>query len=627
MANSIFTKPSKLCSKIFRKLPGIAGAVLLAASTLSCSVGGEETKEIEIPDFKILVDQFGYRPQDPKVAVVVSEVDSNQPYELRNVETDAVIEVIEPIQWADGAIHSQSGVKALWIDFSEVEEPGNYVIVRQDGETRSAEFEINKDVYKDVLVAATKMFFYQRSGYPKTKPFADERWTDGASYIGTGQDTQARYVKEKENPLSERVMHGGWFDAGDTNKYVTYALQPMHQLLSAYGQNPEIWTDDFNIPESGNGIPDLLDEIKFELDWLIRMQDSDGGAFIKLGTLDYDPPNTIPSKDTRPRYYGPKCSSSTITLASVFAHAAVEMRNIPGLEDYATELTSRARQAWDWFQSNPVDTDCDDGEIKSGDADMIEDAQMGTTVSAAVYLFAATGDPQYSQYVADNLSLAQPYRDGPWSRYDPWQGDALIFYSQLPDGDSTVKEKILTDLESTLLNQHPDAYGNDDSLDPFRSYMPDEQYHWGSNMIKSNYGSMNYDPVMLGIHEAEHQAYVERALGAVNYIHGVNPLGLVYLTNMYEYGAESSANEMYHQWLGVDDYQNALTSKRGPAPGFLTGGPNQFYAGDAALKGGPPMKVYVDKAAQEVAAWEITEPAIYYQSAYIKLLSKFVTAE
>lgn len=610
---------------VFRKIIRITGSVLVAFATFSCS--GKNISDVEVEKFEVLVDQFGYRPQDPKVAVVLDRIDSNQPYELRNAETDEVIDVITPIKWLDGATHSQSGERALWVDFSYVQDPGTYVLVREDGETRSAEFEIAKDVYKDVLIAATKMFFYQRSGFAKTPPFADARWADGAAYLGPGQDTQARFVDEKENPLSERAMHGGWFDAGDTNKYVTYALQSIHQLLSTYSQNPKIWTDDFNIPESGNGIPDLLDEIKFELDWLIRMQDDDGGVFIKLGTLDYDPPSPIPSEDTRPRYYGPKCSSSTIAVSSVFAHAAAIMEDIPELEAYAAELTSRAGSAWDWFQNNPVDLDCDTGEIKSGDADMTQDTQMGTAVSAAVYLFAATRAPQYSNYVIENLELARPYRDGPWSRYEPWQGDALIFYSQLPNVDANLKEKILTDLEDKLLEYHPEAYGSDDTLDPFRSYMPDDQYHWGSNQTKANYGNMNYDPVMLGIHEAEHSAYIERALGAINYFHGVNPLGIVYLSNMYEYGAEFSANEMYHQWFGQGEFENALLSKRGPAPGFLMGGPYKDYTGDAAISAGPPMKAYIDDVELGKPTYEIIEPAIYYQSSYIKLLSKFVTGE
>jgi endoglucanase len=610
--------------KLFLKFAGLTSAVILTVGMQGCS---DNSSSAIVPESKVLVDQFGYRPQDPKVAVVIGHPDGAQPYELINIETEQVIDIITPVKWGNGAIHLQSGERAWWVDFSSVKEPGKYVLVRIDGEARSAEFNIRTDVYRDALIAATRMFFYQRSGFAKQEPFADARWTDAAAYIGPGQDTEARFIYEKHNPASARDMHGGWFDAGDTNKYVTYALQPVHQLLSAYGQNPDIWTDDFNIPESGNGIPDLLDEIKFELDWLMRMQDYDGGAFIKLGNIDFNPPSHIPSEDTRPRYYGPKCSSSTIAIASMFAHAAAEMQSISELRDYANELKSRAISAWNWYQQNPIDTDCDRGEIKAGDADMTIDNQKGTTVSAAVYLFAITGDIQYSDYVVENLSLAQPYKDGPWSRYNPWQGDALIYYSQLPNGDSEVKERILRDLEGKLEAYQSEAYGNDDNLDPFRSYMPDEQYHWGSNMTKANYGIMNYDPIRLGIDVVNWFDYTERALGAVNYFHGVNPLGIVFLTNMYEYGAEHSVNEMYHHWFGQGEFKNALTSKNGPAPGFLVGGPNRNYSGDPVVASGPPMKAYIDEVEPNVPTYEIIEPAIYYQASYIKLLSNFVSAD
>lgn len=617
----VISNTRRLYQLSFRKLAGITGTALVAMGALGCS----GTKAFDNRESQVLVDQFGYRPQDPKVAVVIGHPDGAQPYELRHAETDQVIDVIIPAKWGNGAFHTQSGERAWWVDFSEIKEPGSYVLVREDGETRSAEFDIREDVYRDVLIAATKMFFYQRSGFAKEEPFADPRWTDAAAYLGPGQDTEAHFVHDKSNPGLVRDMRGGWFDAGDTNKYVTYASQPVHQLLSAYGQNPKIWTDDFNIPESGNGIPDLLDEIKFELDWLIRMQDDDGGAFIKLGALDYSEATTIPSKDKRPRYYGPKCSSSTITLASTFAHAAYEMRSFPELREYADELQARSISAWNWYQNNPLETDCDNEEIKSGDADLSPEDQLGISITAAVYLFAITGDFKYSDYVAQNVHSSTPFNDGAWSRYNPIQGDALLFYTQLPNADSTLKQEILDTFELTL-TENPNNYGNDDALDPFRAYMPDEQYHWGSNQVKANYGNTNYDPILLGINVAEWFDYTERALGTINYFHGVNPLGIVYLSNMYEYGAENSVNEIYHQWLGFGEYQNALTSKRGPAPGYLAGGPNGSYSGDSELAAGPPMKAYIDTSEFDFLAWEITEPAIYYQSSYVKLLSKFVTA-
>ena len=151
-----------------------------------------------------------------------------------------------------------------------------------------------------------------------------------------------------------------------------------------------------------------------------------------------------------------------------------------------------------------------------------------------------------------------------------------------------------------------------------------EQYHWGSNQVKANYGNTNYDPVLLGINPAEWFDYIGRAADTLHYFHGVNPLGMVYLTNMYEYGAAKSANEIHHQWLGQGIYSNALNSKSGPAPGFMTGGPNQNYSGSEELSAGPPMKAYIDTNDEKVPSWELSEPAIYYQAAYVKLLSKFV---
>ena len=122
------------------------------------------------------------------------------------------------------------------------------------------------------------------------------------------------------------------------------------------------------------------------------------------------------------------------------------------------------------------------------------------------------------------------------------------------------------------------------------------------------------------------ESYREKALSVVHYLHGVNPLNMVYLTNMYEYGAEYSANEIWHDWFHDGSvWDDALTSERGPAPGYVPGGPNAAYSGQAAPPvGEPAQKAYRDWNTGSGLPWEITEPAIYYQAAYVKLLSNFV---
>lgn len=245
----------------------------------------------------ILVDQFGYLPDDSKVAVISEHgqqgdlsdlnavlIDS---YQVINVRTDEIVYEGEAKPWKHGAVHDQSGDQASWFDFSSVRELGTYIIRNSRTNESSATFEISESVYQQLLPVATRMFYYQRSGFPKSLPYADARWTDDAAFLGPNQDSEAHFVDDKSNSSLVKDMRGGWFDAGDTNKYVTFAATAVHQLLDAYRENPRIWTDDFNLPESNNGIPDIIDEIVYELDWLKRMQDTDGGAFIKIGTLDY----------------------------------------------------------------------------------------------------------------------------------------------------------------------------------------------------------------------------------------------------------------------------------------------------------------------------------------------------
>ncbi|MGC9527022.1 MAG: glycoside hydrolase family 9 protein, partial [Limnospira sp.] len=594
----------------------------------------EESEGIEdkIGNF-IIVDQFGYRPQDPKVAVIIDpEVGFNSEedfspgtiYEIWDADSAQKVYSGTIAPWMDGEVHSQSGDRAWWFDFSEVTTPGSYYVFDAETGERSFEFDIAEDVYRDILIAATRTFFYQRSGFSKEEPYADPRWTDGAAFLGPGQDTEARFVGDKDNPELAWDMRGGWFDAGDTNKYVTFASQPVHQLLTAYSQNPEIWTDDFNIPESGNNLPDLIDEIKFELDWLMRMQDDDGGVFIKLGTLDHNAAER-PSLDDRPRYYRPKSSAASISAAAMFAHGALVFREFPALEDYAEELQERAIAAWNWYQTNPKTEDVDDQEIQSGDADLSLEEQVARSVVASSYLFALTGEAEYEENIRENLDQTHPFLDDTWSRYRAFEGDALLFYTQLPNGDETLKTQLLDRFqEMVLYNQI--SYGLNPTLNPYRAHMKDEQYHWGSNAVQANYGNTNYNAVLYQIDPDNAESYEARALAHLHYLHGVNPLNMVYLSNMYEYGAENSANEMYHEWFGGGIYDNALTSPNGPAPGYLTGGPNLSYSGGELQTqiDEPPMKAYLDENDPFQASWELTEPSISYQSSYIKLLSKFV---
>lgn len=159
-------------------------------------------------------------------------------------------------------------------------------------------------------------------------------------------------------------------------------------------------------------------------------------------------------------------------------------------------------------------------------------------------------------------------------------------------------------------------------------------------MVRANAGNTNYDALKfelaIGPDAAEYEA---RAEGLLHYFHGVNPLNLVFLSNMASYGAENSASEIFHSWFRDGDprLDSAETSELGPAPGYVPGGPNAHYCEDAkarcsrsALKREPAGKSYRNfntgwsPNSEYDRSWEITEPGIYYQSGYVKLISKFV---
>lgn len=595
----------------------------------------------------LLVDQFGYRSSDPKVAVIrnprvgFDSADTFSPgstWQVRKADDGTVVFSGAISPWNGGTVQDSSGDNGWWFDFSALNTSGTYFVYDVDRQVRSATFSIAAQPYAKLLKAAMRMYFYQRAGNSsgggaKQPPYADPCWADTPAYVGPNQDTQAHDATDQGNTSKVHDLSGGWFDAGDTNKYVTNATVPVHQLLSAYQENPGAFTDDFNIPESGNGIPDLIDEVEYETDWIKKMQYSaDGSVALKVGELDYalaDPP----SSDTSPRFYVPACTSATISAAGMLAHAAYVYGAIPSLVSEAADLKNRAIKAWNNYQGIAQKQEhCDTGIVKAGIADWSTADQENEAVAAAVWLFAVTNDQAYNTYVKNNYKNTRPYNDIGWSRYQPQQGKALLSYTTLPQADSTLKASILADKLSDV-NAGNQIYGLTAGDDLYRNYLHDAQYGWGSNQTRGNYGNTNIDVANYGIAVSSTTPFLTRALETLHYFHGVNPFGKVYLTNMSASGATSSLNELYHTWFWPGTkWADVKTSTCGPAPGYIPGGPNAHAvengvpASVVPPAGQPPQKSYRDwngTPADTQASYAVTEPGIYYQSAYVELLAQF----
>ncbi|MEL6811248.1 MAG: glycoside hydrolase family 9 protein [Bacteroidota bacterium] len=603
----------------------------VALLALSISVFSQDISEF------IHVDQFGYLPNAQKIAVLSDPqigYNSGLSYtppatlELRDASNNTAVFSAAPTPWDGGNTHAQSGDRGWWFDFSSVTAIGNYYVYDATNDQRSAVFTIADESYTGVMRAAGRMFFYNRCNAPKEEPYA-QGWEDGDNFNNPMQDANCRYIYDPGNVSLEKDLSGGWFDAGDYNKYVTFANSAVHNLLWAYEENPDAFGDNWNIPESGNNIPDLIDELKWELDWLMKMTNLDGSVHIKMGSQNYaENSSSPPSANTDQRFYGPTCSSASIAIAGMFSHAAGIFSQFSQFQSYAAELEQKAIAAYNYslpfINTNTLETNCDDGSIVAGDADWDADRQKANFMVAAVFLYDLTGDASYNNYITGNVIYLEQLLTNFWGPYFMEANDALIHYTTLPNATAGTVSLIEDSWSDSVINNNNDFFGFS-GTDLYHANMPDWSYHWGSNNPKANYGSLNKLALKTGVFPSGDTNFENYIDATIHYFHGVNPQGIVYLSNMYEAGAERSVNEIYHSWFADGtDYDNALTSPIGPAPGFISGGANSQFSVTTLIppSGQPEQKSYLDfNDGFPNNSWEISEPAIYYQAAYIRLLA------
>lgn len=606
----------------------------------------------------IVVDQFGYKPEMNKIAVIrdpATGFDAAKGYapgndfRLINSATGNTVFSGVPVPWNGGGADVSSGDRAWRFDFSAYNVAGQYFVLDVQNQTRSAEFEISNNVYDIVLREALRTFYYQRAGASKQLPHADPGWVDAASHIGSGQDTEARRFDAQSDASTARDLSGGWYDAGDYNKYTNWTADYVASLLSAYLERPTIWSDDFNIPESGNGIPDILDEAKVGLDWLVKMQNNNGSVLSIVGLAHASPPSAA----TGPSYYGPENTSATLTTAGAFALAGIVYGSLGNstLTSYADDLLARAEDAWDWADANPNvifrNNDAAFGSVGlgAGQQEVDDNVRAEKKLSAAIYLADATDKSVYKNYVTANYQSSKLVGSYFINAFEERSQRDLLYYAASSVADSSAANLIRDRYRNAM--ESPEHWGAvDDDVDPYRAHLA--VYTWGSNSIKSHEGSLFMQQAHYAIGSRTAAAAKNAAAGYIHYLHGVNPLGLVYLTNMMDFAAEKSLDTIYHAWFadGNSLFDSVSSSVYGPASGFLAGGPNPSYnwdnccpnscgstannaiCGAAPLSppsGQPPQKSYLEfNDGWPLNSWQVTENSNAYQVAYIRLLSKFV---
>jgi endoglucanase len=606
----------------------------------------------------IIVDQFGYLPDAQKIAVIKDpQVGFDADESFTPGQTYIVVNAITgehalsgiPVSWNNGATDESSGDKTWHFDFSPVSEIGRYYILDVDNNVRSFEFEISPIVYNEVLKQAMRMFFYQRAGCAKEARYAGAGWADGASHIGPLQDKNCRLFSDKNNPATERDLSGGWYDAGDFNKYTNWTANYVVEMMKAWLEKPDAWADNYNIPESGNGIPDLLDEAKWGIDFLLRMQQTDGGVLCIVGESHASPPSSA----TGQSLYGPATSSASLNSSAAFALSSKVYRAM-NMIPFADTLMARAIKAWNWAETNPAvvfnNNSAENSSLGVGAGNQEEDeyTRFISKLEAACFLFDVTKDITYRNYFDDNYSSVHLIT---WSfayPYEPIGQDLLLYYTQTENATSSICDDIRNVYRSAMQSNTDNFPAWFAVKDPYRAHLG--AYTWGSNGQKGAQGTMYYNMKYFGLNPSKDKDAVNAAQGYIHYIHGVNPLNMAYLSNMYAYGGDNTVNEFYHTWFcnGSAKWDRVGTSLYGPPPGFLTGGANPGYNWAGCCPGGcgssannaaclsesisppknqPKQKSYKDfNTSWPLNSWEITENSCGYQVNYIRLLSKFVAA-
>ncbi|HYW94242.1 MAG TPA: glycoside hydrolase family 9 protein [Bacteroidales bacterium] len=607
----------------------------------------------------IIVDQFGYLPSSKKIAVIknphigfdsVYSFVPGKTCSLVNADNGKVIFTGEVTTWNNGAVDASSGDQVWHFDFSAVEEPGTYYVLDKDNNRRSFLFEISNDVYNEVLRQAMRTFFYQRSGFKKEAKYAGKGWADGASHLGPLQDKNCRSFFDKDNPATERDVSGGWYDAGDYNKYTSWTANYVVELMKSYLENPGAWSDDYNIPESGNGVPDILDETKWGINHLLRMQETDGSVLSIVGESHASPPSAA----NGPGYYGPVNTSATLNTAGALAISSKVYRSI-GQTEYANKLLEAALKAWKWAEANPGvlfnnnDPTYNSRGLGAGRMEVSDYGRQMAKLEAACYLFEVTGDEQFRDFFDQHYREARLIKQHNASPFESIDQETLLYYTTLENGTKQIQDEIRKIYRQTIQEGELNLPAQETLKDPYLAYIKD--YTWGSNAVKSAKGNMFYDVIYFNLDPTLNSECLDAALNYIHYINGVNPLNMVYLSNMYNYGGDNCANEFYHSWFcnGSKKWDRVGVSTYGPPPGYLTGGANPHYNWDRCCpkecdtdennarcfsesinppKGQPAQKSYKDfNTSWPLNSWEITENSLSYQTRFIRLLSKFVSKE
>lgn len=497
-------------------------------------------------------------------------------------------------------------------DFSNFTKAGTYVVT-VPGIGYSYEFRIGHHVLNSVARGVLKAFYYIRASTPLSARYAGiwarpEGHPDTTVYIHPS-------AASAERPAGTVISTPkGWYDAGDYNKYIVNSGISTGTLLSAYEDFPAYFdTLTINIPENGNGVPDILNQVLWNLRWMLTMQDPhDGGVYNKTTTAHFAK-FVMPDEAHGKRYVVQKGTGATLDFAAVMAQSArIFRRYDKQLPDFSDSCLAAARKAWNWAGKHP-DMVYNQRKMNQKYNPKITTGAYGDFrfndefIWAASELYVTTGEAKY--FNAVNMLPAERMPLPSWGNVQ-----LLGYYTLLRYGNK-LGEPALKDIPilKKRMIQYADSliHGADSSL--FGTVMGKnaKAFKWGSNSVAANQGIALIQAYKLTLDPK----YLDYALGNLDYLLGRNGTGYSFVTG---YG-DLTPMHPHHR-------PSASDGIRPPVPGLLVGGPNpgqQDGCNNYPTK--IPDQSYVDNtcdyAANEIAInWNA--PMVYLANAIEAIYSR-----
>ncbi|MFD7897579.1 glycoside hydrolase family 9 protein [Streptomyces sp. NPDC059743] len=591
--------PSALRRGLVGVLSGVLAVAGLTAGTADAVPKAAAPKAAAA--IAVQVNQVGYLPDGPKRATVVTAATAPTAWELRSAAGATVASGVTTARGGDTA----SGDSTHLADFSSYTGTGTGYTLVVDGQ-RSHPFDIRAGLYNTLRSDAMSFFYQQRSGIAIDPALAGAAYARPAGHLGVAPNKGDTSVPCQAGVCDySRDVRGGWYDAGDHGKYVvngglsTWLLVNSFERAKRAGTDAALGDSTLRVPERGNGVPDVLDEARWELDFLMRMQVPEGKplagmAFHKIHDANWTGLPTRPELDDQQRELHRPSTAATLNLAATAAQCARVYA--PYDAAFAARCLDSARRAWTAARANPnlIAPDSDgNGGGAYGDATVSDEFYW-----AGAELYATTGEAAYRDAVT-----ASPWHtsSGAFTSFGfGWADTAALGRIVLATVPTGLPAAETTRLRASV-TAAADAHLTTMSGQGYAVPLPSTAYVWGSNGQVANNGIVM--AVAYGL--TGQQRYRAGSIEALDYLLGRNTLGQSYVSG---YGEQPSRNQHHRFW--ANQYDASLPN---PPAGSIAGGPNAALQDPVAqekLSGCKPAACYID----DIGSYSTNEVAVNWNA-------------